>query len=107
MEKKKVKKKSLSSQLRKAKERINECEELLRKRWDERMKAIESIRILELILPKKWYRIRFKMKGKDEKIHECQDILWSYSVEMVIAKLKNNKIYPESLELLDINLLGE
>lgn len=67
----------------------------------------QKINFFQKILPKKYYRIKFKIMAENELFYEYTEIKESYSTEMAIIEVKTQKLHPSTFELLDITLLGE
>lgn len=105
--KKKQKRKSLSAQLKAAQQEIKRSDKYREEYWNKWMETRKEVLLLQQFIPKKYYRIKFKIMAVNELVYEFTEIITSYCAESAINQLKDPKKYPDTFELLDITLLGE
>jgi predicted nucleic acid-binding Zn-ribbon protein len=108
MELKKIKpkKKSLTSQIKKLKEENKRYYELIDKRWDQLNEIRNELREIEKVFPKKYFKIKYKIKANNEVMFPYEETIESFSLSLAIIKIKKNKTFPESFELVDVVAFG-
>lgn len=107
MEKKPKKRKSMSAQIKSLREENRSFRDAYYKiQYTTLPNLREEMRKLERIIPKKYYRIKYKIKAKNDLVYEYSDVIESYCAELAIEKLKSNKIHPNTFELIDITLMA-
>lgn len=103
----KKKKISHTARIKKYKILIQDLEKSNDSLWESNHKLRTELNELRKLLPLKYYRIKFKIKANSGNIFEYQEFHQAYNITNLIEKTKFKKTYPDSLELLDITLLGE
>lgn len=104
--KNKKKPKSLSAKLKDMKKERDGWHKRWRSIWDDNRKLYSELRELKSLLPVKYYKIEFKMKANTGGIYTYTENHESYTAEGAIQKLKENKTYPDTFELIDIKLMA-
>ena len=101
-EKKKAKKKSSSTIIKELRERLKkykEAESMWRRRYHEKRVHLEE---LEVLFPKKYFKIAYKAKCQDGDFDKCEEICAGVTVEDAIRRLCRTLLYPDTFELIDI-----
>lgn len=104
MTEKKPKKKSLTAVIKKLREDLKEQRDHYESAWREIRKLRRQVEDFERICPLKYYLIKFKIHSNSKIMQEYTEIVSSYSPTLAIIKVRLNKTYPETFELLDIKL---
>jgi hypothetical protein len=103
---KKKKKKSWTARLNEARESIRYWE----KRYDEQWKRFRSLRDrieeIDKVYPKKYFKIKFKIKANLGHEVETEEIIEDFSLNLAIITLKKNKTFPDSFQLVDVKILN-
>lgn len=73
---------------------------------DEICNLQNELREIAGLIQKKYFKVKFKIKAKNEEIYEYEEIKKAYSLDGAIRLIKLNKIHPSSFELIDVKILG-
>ncbi len=106
MEKKKRKKKSMSSQIKELKKEIDRLRELLTKRWDVNYELERKLDKVRKVFPEKYFKVKFKIKSNSGHVVELEEIKESFSLNLAIEDIKLNKTHPNTFELVDVKVLN-
>jgi hypothetical protein len=97
---------SMSANIKKLRERIKESDELSTKQYYTIRELREEIRYLKQYVIFKFYRIDFKMKASSGSTFNYSEVKEAYSPQEAIEKVKKDKTYPDTFELVDIKVLA-
>jgi len=103
--KKKKKSKSLSRKLKEIKNNRDEWRYSYLMLKEEYSKLNLKINELRKLVPLKYYKIEFKMKSKSGDVISKVECHEGYTYQHAIDRLKINKIYPDSFELINIEVM--
>lgn len=106
MDKVKKKKKSLSSQIKRLKERIKELDKGNDRLWILYKKYEYMTEELEKLILKKYFKIKFKIKCNAGHEVEAEEMIESYTLRLAIKKLLEKRTYPNSFKLVDVKIFG-
>lgn len=100
------KKISLSKQIKILREKLKRSEKRYWELWQTYRKLRDQLNSIEKILPMKYFKIEFKIKAEDEYIYTYEEMIKEYTLQTAIDKLLDDKLHPESFELIDVKVLG-
>ena len=107
MEKKKPrKKKSMSMQIKSLRKKNNELEEWGYRGWRNYNKEKEKLEKINKILPKKYFKIKFKSQSSVGHYVESEQIRENFTLNMAIDDIKEKLALPQSFELIDVKILN-
>lgn len=104
--KKKKAKKSWTSQIKRFKERIEESHQWGQRGWNEVRRLRLIVEVLERIYQKKYFKIEYKIQSNSKNVINYNEIIHSFCLELAIEKIKLNKTYPDTFQLIDVKILG-
>jgi poly(3-hydroxyalkanoate) synthetase len=107
MEKKKRKVKSMTSVIKELKQRNKNLDQVAYDRYWKIDRLEKRIRELELLIPKKYYRISFEAMSKDNTImKKGETIVSDYLPEWAINNLKKSAYHPNTFKLTGIEVMA-
>lgn len=74
--------------------------------WNSKQKLVNYIAEIQKVFPTKYFKITFKIQANNRMIGTYTEIKKNFSLDLAIDDLKKNKTYPDTFELVDLQILG-